>query len=336
MATIAPLNPTHPTVLLNWAGRSVTEDLSGFVISATYTESLRKSKAGRDKISLVLSNKNRIFCNAWYPQQGDTLKPGIAWTDRVTGRQKIWRWGAFTIDDIRFRFGPDEVVIGATATGASSDKMEQKQSRAWENISLRKLCDLLGKEAGMSCTFTGEDVIVLRVEQRNESSRELLTRLAGSFGLEIAMKDKAMFVGTPDMATLTVDMANRAAVKSADIVAQSHRTTAQAVVVEYYDPEKKEVMTYSTGSVTDDKHTQRYYDADVGSMDEAKRFAQSKMTDKRRAESRLVLLNTPVAAGQKIVLSNAGKLPANWRVEEQTTSVSTSNWQASIKMSKGK
>ncbi|MGQ3662060.1 phage late control D family protein [Citrobacter braakii] len=336
MAAIVPLNPTRPSVLLNWAGRSVTEDLSDFVTSITYTESLRKSKAGRDKISLVLNNRDRIFCDAWYPQQGDTLKAGIAWTDLATGRQKIWRWGAFTIDDVRFRFGPDEVIIGAMATAAASDKMEQKQNRAWDNISLRKLCELLSKEAGMSCTFTGEDVIVPRIEQRNESSRELLTRLAGSFGLEIASKNESMYVGTPKMAALEVDLANRAAVRSADIVAQSHRNTAQAVVVEYYDPEKKEVMTYSTGKVTDDKHTQHYYDADVGSMDEAKRFAQSKMTDKRRAESRIVLLNTPVAAGQNIILKNAGKLPAKWRTEEQTTSISISSWQATVKMSKGK
>lgn len=331
------LNPTKPAVLLNWAGRSVSQDLSPFVVSITYTESLRKKNAARDKISLVLNNKDRIFCDKWYPKQGDTLKPGLIWLDLITGASRIWHWGAFTIDDIQFRFAPDQVVIGALATSKKSDKLEQANNRSWENISLKQLCTTLAGEANLSCSFNGDDVMIPFVQQRNESSRELLQRLSEQYDLPVAVKNEMVYVGTPKLGTLTVDMTDRTIVKSADIVVASNRHSVGAVEIEYYDPQKKALITYKTGGAADDKHTQRIYNAPVSSPEEAKRYAQSLGKNngaQHEAESRLVLINTPVAVGQPVKLTHIGQLPSSFTVAQQTTSVTAGHWQTTLKMTK--
>lgn len=334
---MATLNPLRPSVLLNWAGRSVTADLSDRVVSITYTESQRKKSAGRDKIQLTLSNQDRIFCNAWYPSEGDKLQPGITWLDLLTGKRGVWRWGAFTIDDIRFRFGPDQVIIGALASGPASDKMEQTNNRTWTNISLKALCTTLAGEASMECSFNGTDTVIPEVQQRNETSRELLQRLSEKFDLPVSLKDQTLYAGTPKLGTLEVDLTNRSMVKSADIVAASQRNTSSAVTLHYYNAQTKEFGEYSTGKASDEKHHQVYYNVDAKDMTDAKRQAEAlanKGGSKHEAESRLVLINTPVAVGQPVKLINAGKIPANWKIAQQTTSISNSVWQASLRLEK--
>jgi phage protein D len=334
---VATLDPIKPIIVLNWAGRHVTQDLSGYVKSITYTESKRKKSAGRDRVQLTLDNSTGIFTSDWYPQSGDVLQPGVSWLDLITGKLSTWRWGRFTIDDVRFRFGPDEVTIGALASGKAADKLEQNNNRNWDNISLRLLCTTLAAEAGMECSFTGDDTIIDHVQQRNESSRELLTRLAEQYNLPVSLKDATVYVGSPKLGTLTVSMKNRSVLKSADIVSSSPRNTAHSVVVHYYNDETKESGTYSTGKVTDDKHTLQEYNVQVSNLAEAKRYAQSKAAaggGKHQAESRLELINTPAAVGQPVHLTDAGKLPADWTIAQQTTSVTNSTWKTTIKMTK--
>lgn len=334
---MATLDPIKPIILLNWAGRHVTEDLSGYVKSITYTESKRKKSGGRDRVQLTLDNSSGIFTSDWYPQSGDSLQPGVSWLDLSTGKLSAWSWGRFTIDDIRYRFGPDEVTIGALASGKASDKMEQTKNRSWDNISLRLLCTTLAAEAGMSCSFTGDDTLIDHVQQRNESSRELLTRLAEQYNLPISLKDETLYAGTPKLGTLTVSLKSRSTLKSADIISASPRNTAHCVQVHYYNDETKESGVYSTGKATDDKHTQQEYNVQVKNLAEAKRYAESKASgggEKHQAESRLELINTPVAVGQPVHLADAGKLPADWVIAQQTTSISNSTWKATIRMTK--
>ncbi|MGT3827044.1 phage late control D family protein [Enterobacter kobei] len=334
---MATLNPVKPVVLLDWAGRNVTQDLSDYVMSITYTESQRKKSAGRDKISLTLNNQDQIFCDAWYPQTGDVLQPGMGWLDLLTGKRHVWRWGRFTIDDIQFRFSPDQVVIGATAGGPASDRIEQVNNRTWQNISLKQLCTTLAGEAGMDCQFNGPDTIIALVQQRNESARALLQRLSAQYNAPVSLKDASVYVGTPSLPALTVNLQDRSVVKSADITAASTRNTTSAVAVHYYNPQTKKAEVYRTGNATDEEHTLNLYDQGFIDEAQARQIAQSNASgggDKHEAESRLVLLNTPIAVGQPVHLEGAGKLPAKWKVSEQTTSVSAAAWQASVKLIK--
>lgn len=175
------------------------------------------------------------------------------------------------------------------------------------------------------------------MQQRNETPRELLKRLAEQYNVPVSMKDETMYVGSPKLGTLTVSLKNRDVVKNADIVAASPRNATHTVVVHYYNKETRESGSYATGKVTNDKHTQQFYNVDVKNMADAKRYAHAKAAaggGKHQNESRLTLACTPVAVGQPVHLADAGKIPADWVIAQQTTSISGGSWQATIRMVK--
>lgn len=311
---------------LSWADRVVTRDLAKYVKSLSYTDTLERGKSDRDQVSLVLDNRERIFLDAWYPREGDILRPGVAWQlqSQTKGPASSWAWGAFEIDSLRFRFSPDEVVIGAMATTAKRSAMETARTRAFPNIMLSALVNQLAGEAGMQGVFTGEDVRLERVEQRAESSRNLLARLGERYGLPVSQKNQTLYMGIPVLPELTLSLANRNVVTQADFPI-TKRDTYGAVTIDYYDPDQRKQITYQAGDPNaPEGRVLRLYDVKVGSLEEAKRYADSQLSatgTRQTAYGQLQLINTPLAAGQIINLTDAGKLPPKWRVVTQTTSL---------------
>ncbi|MGR5240227.1 phage late control D family protein [Photobacterium damselae] len=321
----------RPTIVLNWAGRNVTLDIGPFVKSITYTSSLNKSKKNTpDSISLVLNNLDKRFLNEWMPTKGDSLNPGILYRD------KQWMWGRFEIDDIKYRFAPDEVIIGASAATINRTALDKLQSRAWDNIQLSTLLQLIARESGMNGILTGNDVQLSRVEQQAESAMSLLTRLGKQFGLPVNVKDLSIYMGTPSkMPELTLSIDERNVIQKLDLpVVVRNQTTA--VIVEYYDQEKKQVMTYKAGNPnTPDSQVLRLYDAPATTHDEAKTYAESALGEQGesdKASGNITLVATPITDGQIINFQGIGKLPAKWQVLNQTTTVTTRGWTCNARL----
>lgn len=323
---------------LIWADRAVSRDLAPYVKSLTYVDSLRQGKSERDQVNLTLDNRKGIFTEAWFPSEGDILSPGVAWQHRrAAGMEShTWGWGSFEIDSIRFRFGPDEVVIGALATTAKRSAMETARSRAFENIQLSALVRQIAAEADMQSAFTGNDVLIERVEQRAESNRDFLARLADRYGLPIAQKNQSLYVGTPTLQRLVLSLKQRDIITQADFPL-TKRDTYNAIVIDYYDAEQRKQITYRSGSPeASEGRTLRLYDVPVRSLEEAKLYADSQLSNgtgsgKQTAFGQLQLINTPVAAGQEIELKDAGKLPPIWKVVTQTTSLG-GRWICNLKL----
>lgn len=324
---MAALGLIKYAALLTWANRKVSEDLAPYVKSLSYVDSLRQGKSERDQVSLVLDNRGGIFTEKWFPKEGDILSPGVVWEHRQAtpdNQASSWAWGRFEIDSIRFRFGPDEVVIGALAATAKRDAMEKAQTRAFNNIKLSALVAQLAAEADMQGVFNGEDVLLDRVEQRAESSRDFLARLAGRYGLPVSNKNQTLYVGTPELPRLKLSLKRRDVVSQADFPI-TKRDTYGAVIIDYYDAEQRKQITYQAGNPgAPEGRTLRLYDVPVRSLEEARRYADSQLSatgTKQTAFGQLQLINTPLAAGQLIELTDAGKLPPLWKVVTQTTSL---------------
>lgn len=312
---------------LTWANRQVTKDLAPYVKALSYTDSLETGKSQRDQVSLTLDNRKGIFTQQWFPSEGDILQPGVVWEHKTTSASapSRWAWGRFEIDSIRFRFSPDEVVIGGLAVTAKRDAMEKAQTRAWNNIKLSALVGQLAAEADMTIAFTGDDMMIDRIEQRAESSRDFLARLAARYGLPSAIKNQTLYVGTPDtLPKLVISLKHRDVISQADFPI-TKRDTYGSVIIDYYDAEQRKQITYQAGNPSaPEGRTLRFYDVPVRSLEEAKRYADSQLSatgTKQTAFGQLQLINTPLAAGQIIELTDAGKLPPLWKVVTQTTTL---------------
>lgn len=322
-----------PEIYLEWSGRNVSKSLAAFVKHISYTDSLSTNESEKpDNLTLTLNNLDGRFLDAWYPSKGDILKPGIAFLDSV------WMWGAFEIDDIKFRFSPDEVIIKANAAKLQRTDLDKQQSRAFDNIKLSALLNIVANEAGMKAVLTGPDVTLNRVEQQAESSMSMLRRLGVLYGLPINIKSGCLYMGVPnDIEKLTLSIRERNQIQKLDLP-DVVRGKCTAVKIDYYDQEQKSLVSYTAGDEhAPDSQILRYYDAPASNHDEAVTYATSMLMEqssKGNATGSLTLTATPLTSGQTIQFTDIGKLHPTWKVLSQTTTVSDSGWTCSAQIGK--
>lgn len=319
--------------MLEWAGRIVSVDLAPFIKSITYTDSLNTSERSQpDSISLTLSNDDKRFLDAWYPSKGDTLKAGLFYNDNK------WPWGEFVIDDFNFRFSPDELIIGASAVNKKRTALDKKQSRSFDNVQLSTLLNIIASEADMKSLLTGNDTTITRVEQQSESSMSMLHRLSQQYGLALNIKSNCIYMGIPEhLPMLTLSLSQRTNIQKLDLPDEV-RSKISAVLVEYYNQEQKKTLTYMAGNSTaSDAQILRLYDAPVSSREEAKVYAESKLSEqsaKGQSTGNITLTATPLASGQGITFTDIGKLHNKWKVLTQTTTVTDKGWSATARIGK--
>ncbi|WP_108945616.1 phage late control D family protein [Shewanella halifaxensis] len=328
----------HPQITLEWAGRDVSADLSPYVKSITLNDSLSRDGQNQpDTISLTLNNKGRVFLSDWFPTKGDTLKAGIKFNSDLNGREtpNHWRWGEFEIDDVRYRFSPDEVIVGASAAPFKREQWDKAQSRGWTNIQLSTLTQLIAAESGMGVLLTVPDVLLDRVEQQSESAQSLMQRLSKRINAPINIKDKRLIVGIPpDIPELVVALDKRQ-IQKLDLPS-AVRTGVSAVEVDYYDQLKKSSVVYRAGD-PNATGTQivRLYDAPASSIDEAKRYAEAELESrlsKGKSTGSITLIATPISSGQPLRILGIGKLHPLWIVQSQTTTVTSKGWTATARI----
>lgn len=326
-----------PYPLLDWAGRNVTGDMARYVKSLSFTDVLEDGEAGRDTMSLVLDNRDRIFMKAWKPTEGDVLKPGIGWT--VNGKTRVWQWGRFVIDGVKFRLAPDEVIITASAQPADKAALENVKTRSWDNIKLHALMQQIAREAGCEAfIYDVKDKTLAHVEQRAESARALLKRIADEQNVPINFKNADLYVGTPaTLEPLVIDIEKRGELTGADLP-ESKRNTYSAVSVEYYDTNKAETIRYIAGDPNaTQERTLKLYNIPVSSVEEARDYANQQLSSggsKQTNYGSLSLTGKPISAGQEVTLINVGDVHAKWKIASQTTSLRRGQWSATARIAR--
>jgi len=324
----------QPYPLLEWAGRSVSGDLAPYVKSLSYTDVLEDGEAGRDSFSLVLDNRERIFMNAWKPSAGDIIKPGIGWQQAGTHQ---WLWGRFVIDAIQFRLSPDEVIVSGSAQPVNQAALENVQTRCWDTITLHALLEQLAREADCNVIIHAmPDKALTHIEQRAESSRALLKRLASDHNVPMNFKNGDLHVGAPStLPTLDIDVTNRHILASADLP-ESQKRRYRAVTVHYYDEQTAKSSTYTAGDPSEGQ-TQTLYNLPVSSVEEARDYANAQLTEagqKQTAHGSLSLIATPISAGQRVRLLNVGQVHPDWTIISQTTSLRRGSWSATASIAR--
>ena len=335
------LGVIKPYAILNWSGRDVSEELSPFVKSLSYTDIIESDKTGADMLSLTLVNKDSIFNEAWFPQEGDVLKPGIGWKDDQ-GNNYQWLFGEFTIDDITFKLSPDEVTIGASAKPKNRGKLENIKSQKFENIKFTALmkqiasgCELDYVEGNIQNDFSFKST-----QQRNESTQAYLERIVNETTIPVSIKSNKLVVGEFEDSVLEIDLRRRDVITNA-VLPMSKRGTYSAVEIEYFDQVSQETFVYRAGdaSLSGDKVKKLYNISNVNSINEARQYAESYLQDgdkkqstRQNASGRLNLINTVARAGQSIRLLNSGKIANNWKATTVNTSISGERWSTNIQM----
>ncbi|WP_172379778.1 phage late control D family protein [Vibrio sp. Vb339] len=332
----------RPFAILHWAGKDVTAELSRYVKSMTYTDVMESKQTGTDTLSLTLFNKDRRFCQAWYPTKGDTLKPGIGWLDEQ-GQRHEWLWGEFSIDEVSFKIGPDDVMVGANAKPPTIKRgfIDNQQCLVQESVTLERVAESWAKESGLSFIKAPDTpgFQFARIEQRDETTPAFLTRLSEQTSVPMAIKGKRLVMGNFKDDVIQIDTLNRDILTALNLP-DSARSKYVAVEVNGYDQQAEQLFSYRAGdaTATGDRVKMLHNIDNVKSMADARAYAESYLQNgadgKQGAKGRMSVTNIMLTTAHLIEFLHFGNVPNRWKPTTVTTSISGRSWTASAQLAR--
>lgn len=320
----------QPGVALTWAGRDVSADLAPFLEELSFTDSLQSGEGQRDEISLKLDNSDGRFLNAWWPEDGDILKPAIVWRDEAGDHR--WSLGEFALDSAKIRRAPAIMTVKGLSQPLNRAELEKLDNRSWDEISLSALVADIAERSDLTPQFSATDALLAPLHQRNESAHQLLSRLAKQYNASYAIKGRVLLfadLDTLDAGGFTVDWHQDMEGGDFDLTARSVYTSA---TVQYYDAQQNKLITYTAtdpavdaadGPGTGGDRVLKLYDQ-ATDIDQAKQLAEAGLAQANKTKggsANLTLFGGPMAAGATMNLINAGRLSGVWHVVQATHTV---------------
>lgn len=164
-----------PTFELFYGKKQITHDIKPHLLSLTYTDHLSDQS---DELQVSFEDIERKWINAWFPTQGDELKPQLGYVG-----SPLVSLGAFEIDEIEWRFDARSgsvVTLRALSTGITRANRTLKP-KAYENTTLAEIVRKVAQNLKLNVTGTIANVPIKRVTQYQERDVEFLTRLAHEY-----------------------------------------------------------------------------------------------------------------------------------------------------------
>lgn len=172
--------------------KNITQLVSDRLISLTLSDN-RGFEA--DQLDISLSDHDGALP---IPSRGAELEVAIGWKN-----QPLVEKGRFTVDEIEFSGAPDTLTLRARSADMMGSLLT-KQERSFEATFLGVLIDRLAKENNLKplCDEALESEAVLHLDQTNESTINLLTRLAEQYDAIATVKNGyLMFIKAGQMQT---------------------------------------------------------------------------------------------------------------------------------------
>jgi phage protein D len=317
----------HPVFVLSYEQKNITNDITPYVRSVTYTDYLSGQS---DELEVELEDADGRWVRHWYPGKGDTLSLKIGYE-----AAPLLPCGAFEIDEIEFAQPPATVSIRGLATGVKKS-VRTRVGRAYENTTLAAIAQRIAKRNKLTLTGKIRDIRIDRVTQYQERDVEFLTRLAREYGYAFKIvSSKLVFTELADLR----DGGTVATFKATDLIAIRLRDKIkdiyQEAKVKYHDPKTKTLVVYGVkgdqvtevGQTTASTKKQSGQSASgdtlklstrSGSKAAAQAKAQAALDDanlQQTAGSLTVPGNPKLVAGTTFELADCGKLSGKYLVE---------------------
>ncbi len=334
MVALTDLLPTavarvpHPVFVLSYGHKNITNDITPYVRSVTYTDYLSGQS---DELEVELEDADGRWARQWYPGKGDALSLKIGYE-----AAPLLPCGAFEIDEIEFAQPPSTVTIRALSTGIKKS-VRTRVGRAYENTTLAAIAQRIAKRNHLTLTGKIRDIRIDRVTQYQERDVEFLTRLAREYGYAFKIVGgKLVFTELAELrsgrAVATLRATDLISIRLRDKI----KDVYQQAKVKYHNPKTKKLVVYGVkndGQVGEVGHTTAAAKKQSGSAASgdtlklstrsgSKAAAQAKAQaalDKanlQQTAGNLTLPGNPkLVAGTTFALADCGKLSGRYLVE---------------------
>lgn len=170
---------------ITYNGKDISLDLQEYLSALTITDNL----SGKlDDVDIRLRNKNMLFLK---PEWALKLKKRLdisliteQWENQSEGKLQL-KCGSFFIDDRDFN---SNVVSIKGVSSPITNILDQKNSKHWENISLKVLAEEIAKKHKLNFQYLIKDEIKFNIlDQDKETDLSFLNRIAEDEGISLKL-----------------------------------------------------------------------------------------------------------------------------------------------------
>ena len=216
----------------------ISDEIAHSISSLNYTDN---SKNAIDDLEIELENLDYRWLKEWYPDENAQLLVGIH--EELENETNFLDLGTFYVDEPTFE--DQKLTLKCLALPLDQNIRDQKNSAAWENITLKELVTQIANKHEMNAEIYAENVFFERLDQNQETDLAFINRVVKEIGLNMKVSDdKIIIFDDEEMEkndTIEVFNIKDYRIRSFSLK-KKNKEIYDKVEVSYYDPDKKKVV----------------------------------------------------------------------------------------------
>ena len=252
----------------------ISDEIAHSISSLNYTDN---SKNAIDDLEIELENLDYRWLKEWYPDENAQLLVGIH--EELENETNFLDLGTFYVDEPTFE--DHKLTLKCLALPLDQNIRDQKNSVAWESITLKELVTRIANKHEMNAELYAENVFFERLDQNKETDLVFINRVVKEIGLNMKVSDdKIIIFDDEEMEkndTIEVFNIKDYRIRSFSLK-KKNKEIYDKVEVSYYDPDKKKVVKEIITKEELDKRNQ------VTTEEKESKSKDSKKTNKKIQE----------------------------------------------------
>ena len=216
----------------------ISDEIAHSISSLNYTDN---SKNAIDDLELELENLDYRWLKEWYPDENAQLLVGIH--EEKENETNFLDLGTFYVDEPTFE--NNRLNLKCLALPLDQNIRDQKNSVAWERITLKELVTQIASKHEMNAEIYAENEFFERLDQNQETDLAFINRVVKETGLNMKVSDdKIIIFDDEEMEkndTVEIFNINDERIRSFSLK-KKNKEIYDNVEVSYYDPDKKKVI----------------------------------------------------------------------------------------------
>ncbi len=216
----------------------ISDEIAHSISSLNYTDN---SKNAIDDLEIELENLDYRWLKEWYPDENAQLLVGIH--EELETETNFLDLGTFYVDEPTFE--DHKITLKCLALPLDQNIRDQKNSVAWERVTLKELVMQIANKHEMNAELYAENVFFERLDQNKETDLAFINRVVKEIGLNMKVSDdKIIIFDDEEMEkndTIEVFNIKDYRIRSFSLK-KKNKEIYDKVEVSYYDPDKKKVV----------------------------------------------------------------------------------------------
>ena len=262
----------------------ISDEIAHSISSLNYTDN---SKNAIDDLELELENLDYRWLKEWYPDENAQLLVGIH--EELENETNFLDLGTFYVDEPTFE--NNRLNLKCLALPLDQNIRDQKNSVAWERITLKELVTQIANKHEMNAEIYADNEFFGRLDQNQETDLAFINRIVKETGLNMKVSDdKIIIFDDEEMEkndTVEIFNINDERIRSFSLK-KKNKEIYDKVEVSYYDPDKKKVIKEIITKKELEKRNQVTTESSEEKSSENKKSKNSSNSSKNKKSSKKV------------------------------------------------